>query len=144
MPFPHEEDAIQKSLTMRKTAMAHLASGGVVTLFPSGVVASSETWWGPAVERDWNPFTAKMVLKSGATVVPIRFPGANSRAYQIADKISATMRQGLLLHEVVHALNRPQRPHVGAPFNPHDIAARAAAPRELMAWMRAQTLALGQ
>lgn len=144
VPFPHEEDAIQKSLTMRKTAMAHLAAGGVVTLFPSGVVASSETWWGPAVERDWNPFTAKMVLKSGATVVPIRFPGANSRAYQIADKISATMRQGLLLHEVVHALNRPQRPHVGAPFHPHDIAARAAAPRELMAWMRAETLALGQ
>ncbi len=144
VPFPHEEDSIQKSLTMRKTAMAHLASGGVVVLFPSGVVASSDTWWGPAIERDWNPFTAKMILKSGATVVPIRFAGANSRAYQIADKVSATIRQGLLLHEVVHALNKPQRPHVGQPFDPADIAAKASAPRELMAWMREETLSLGQ
>ncbi len=143
VPFPHEEDAIQKSLTMRKTAMAHLASGGVVVLFPSGVVASSDTWWGPAIERDWNPFTAKMILKSSATVVPIRFPGANSRAYQIADKVSATLRQGLLLHEVVHALNRAQRPHVGMAFDQTDIAARASRPRELMAWMREETLSLG-
>ena len=144
VPFPHEEDSIQKSLAMRKTAMAHLASGGVVVLFPSGVVASSDTWWGPAIERDWNPFTAKMILKSGASVVPIRFPGANSRAYQIADKVSATLRQGLLLHEVVHALNRAQRPHVGQPFDPAEIAERGGAPREMMAWMREETLALGQ
>lgn len=144
VPFPHEEDSIQKSLKMRKMTMAHLANGGVVTLFPSGVVASSDTWLGPAVEREWNPFTAKMILKSGAAVVPIRFPGANSRAYQIADKVSATMRQGLLLHEVVHALNRSQRPHVGTPFDPKDIEARASAPRELMSWMREETLALGR
>lgn len=144
VPFPHEDEAIQKNLAMRKMSMAHLAAGGVVTLFPSGVVASSDTIWGPAVERDWNPFTAKMILKSGATVVPIRFPGANSRAYQIADKVSATVRQGLLLHEVVHALNHSQRPHVGQPFDPAGIAERASAPRELMAWMRSETLALGR
>ncbi len=143
VPFPHEENAIQKSLEMRKATMAHLAAGGVVVLFPSGVVASSDTWWGPAIEREWNPFTAKMVVKSGASVVPIRFPGANSRAYQIADKVSATLRQGLLLHEVVHALNRKQRPHVGLPFDPEEIAKRRTAPRVLMEWMRAETLALG-
>ena len=84
-----------------------------------------------------------MVVKSGASVVPIRFPGANSRAYQIADKVSATLRQGLLLHEVVHALNRPQRPHVGAPFDVSEIEARKSNPRALMEWMRGETLALG-
>lgn len=144
VPFPHEDDAIKKSLEMRKTAMAHLAGGGVVVLFPSGVVASSDTWWGPAIERDWNPFTAKMIVKSGATVVPIHFPGRNSRAYQIANQVSATIRQGLLLHEVVHALNRSQRPHVGVPFDGDEIAKRAGAPRELMAWMREETLGLGK
>lgn len=143
VPFPHEDNAIQKSLEMRKTAMAHLATGGVVVLFPSGTVASSKGWWGPAIERDWNPFTAKMVVKSGATVVPIHFPGANSRAYQIADKLSATLRQGLLLHEVVHALNRPQRPHIGKAFDPANIDARKSAPRDLMDWMRSETLKLG-
>ena len=143
VPFPHEENAIQKSLEMRKTAMGHLTNGGVVVLFPSGTVASSKGWWGPAIEQDWNPFTAKMIVKSGAAVVPIHFPGANSRAYQVANKISATMRQGLLLHEVVHALNRPQRPHIGKPFDPAEIEARRSAPRELMDWMRRETMKLG-
>ena len=143
VPFPHEENAIPKSLEMRKSAMAHLAKGGVVVLFPSGVVASSDSWFGPAIEREWNPFTAKMVVKSGASVVPIHFPGANSRAYQIANQVSATIRQGLLLHEVVHALNRSQRPHVGTPFDASEIEARKAAPRELMDWMRAETMKLG-
>ncbi|MDA8585624.1 lysophospholipid acyltransferase family protein [Rhodobacteraceae bacterium] len=143
VPFPHEKNSIQKSLEMRKTAMAHLATGGVIVLFPSGTVATSKGWWGPAIEQDWNPFTAKMVVKSGATVVPIHFSGANSRAYQIADKVSATVRQGLLLHEVVHALNRSQRPHIGKPFDRAEIEARKSAPRELMDWMRAETLKLG-
>lgn len=143
VPFAHEEDALEQNLAMRDRAMVHLSNGGVIVIFPSGVVASSDTWWGPVVEQDWNPFTAKMIRRSGATVVPIRFSGANSRAYQIAYQISPTLRQGLLLHEVVHALNKPQRPYVGEPIDPDDIAKRVDAPRELVAWLRERTLALG-
>ena len=33
VPFPHEQDAVRESLEMRKTAMAHLAGGGVIILF---------------------------------------------------------------------------------------------------------------
>ena len=61
VPFPHDPDAQRKGVEMRAKAMAHLKDGGVVALFPSGVVASSETWWGPAVEAEWNVFTAKMI-----------------------------------------------------------------------------------
>lgn len=143
VPFPHEENALQQSLDMRKQAMDHLAAGGVIVLFPSGAVANAETWFGPAVEKEWNPFTAKMILKSGATVLPIYFPGQNSRAYQIAARVSPTIRQGLLLHEVVHALNRPQSPVVGVPFAADEIAGWSRDPRGFMAWLREQTLALG-
>lgn len=142
VPFPHEPDAQEQGLEMRRRAMAHLAAGGVVVLFPSGSVASADRFLGPAVERDWNPFTAKMIARSGAAVLPVYFPGQNSRAYQIASLISPTIRQGLLLHEVVHALNRPQAPVVGHPIAPADLAAQAGNPRAFMAWLRAQTLAL--
>ncbi|MDJ1008884.1 MAG: lysophospholipid acyltransferase family protein [Paracoccaceae bacterium] len=142
VPFPHEHDALGKNLEMRKRAMAHLAGGGCVVLFPSGVVASSERMWGPAVEAEWNPFTAKMIFRSGATVVPVRFPGQNSRAYQIANRVSPTLRQGLLLHEVCHALNRPQRPIVRQPITPGEIAEWTGRSREFMAWLRKETLAL--
>ena len=142
VPFPHEDDALEKNLEMRKRAMTHLSEGGCVVLFPSGVVASSERMWGPAVEKEWNPFTAKMIFRSGATVVPIRFPGQNSRAYQIANRISPTLRQGLLLFEVCHALNRPQSPVVGEAITPDAVEGWTGRPREFMAWLRETTLAL--
>lgn len=110
VPFPHEADARERNLEMRREAMAHLGQGGMIVLFPSGAVAASRTWFGPAVEAPWNPFTAKLIRRSGATIVPVHFRGRNSRAYQIANLISPSLRQGLLLHEVVHALNRAQAP----------------------------------
>jgi putative hemolysin len=114
----------------------------MIALFPSGVVASSETMFGPAIEQEWNVFTAKMIRRSGATVVPVFFPGSNSRLYQIANQISATLRQGLLLREIVVACRKPQAPVVGNPIDPTEIAARIKDPRLFMAWLREQTIAL--
>lgn len=142
VPFPHEENARELSLQMRARAMDHLGAGGVVALFPSGVVAASKTLFGSAVEAGWNPFTAKMIQRSGATVVPIYFPGQNSRAYQVANKLSPTLRQGLLIHEVMHACGRPQRPVVGAPILPDEIRDWNGTQREFVAWLRERTLGL--
>lgn len=142
VPFPHEEDAQKKSIEMRKAAMAHLAQGGALILFPSGVVSTSKTWFGPPIEAEWNPFTAKMIQKSGATVVPIFFPGSNSRWYHVADKISATLRQGLLIYEVAHALNKPQAPIVGEAIERSEIEEWSGNPRGFVAWLRERTLAL--
>lgn len=142
VPFPHEEDALKQNLEMRRKAMEHLGQGGSIALFPSGVVATSETWFGDVIEADWNPFTAKMIQRSGATVVPIYFQGQNSRWYQIANKLSATLRQGLLLYEVKHALYKPQAPIVGEPFSAEDIKHWSANPRGFVAWLREQTIGL--
>lgn len=143
VPFDHEENALKKSLEMRKSAMDHLENGGVVVIFPSGKVASSETMFGDVIEGDWNPFTAKLIQKSGANVVPIFFPGSNSRIYQIANQISATLRQGLLIYEVVHAMNKPQKPLVGSLIKQDEISVWKSDPRGFMRWLRERTLSLG-
>lgn len=142
VPFDHEPDALEKSLEMRKTAMRHLADGGVIALFPSGVVASADRWNGPAIEREWRAFTAKMIHRSKASVVPIRFTGQNSRAYQIASRVSPTIRQGLLLYEVRKALGKPQRPVVGAPLQADQLKRAGEDPRGFITWLREHTLAL--
>ncbi|QIE47619.1 acyltransferase [Pseudohalocynthiibacter aestuariivivens] len=143
VPFPHEPDAQRKSVEMRAKAMAHLKEGGLISVFPSGVVANSDTLMGPAIEREWNVFTAQMIRRSGAAVVPIYFPGANSRWYQMANRISATLRQGLLLHEVVHSCKRPQKPVVGAPISDERMKMLESDPRGFMTWLREHTLSLG-
>ncbi len=144
VPFPHDPEAQSKMLEMRGKAMQHLADGGVVALFPSGVVMSSDDWFGPAQEQEWNVFTAKMIRRSGARVVPIFFPGSNSRAYQIANKVSAILRQGLLLHEIVRSCNKPQSPVIGDPISDQDMELLERDPRGFMAWLRQHTMSLGQ
>ncbi|WP_296373918.1 lysophospholipid acyltransferase family protein [Yoonia sp.] len=143
VPFPHEPDAQKKMVDMRHAAMAHLRDGGLVALFPSGVVATSDTMFGPVIERDWNVFTAKMIRKSGAAVVPCFFPGSNSRLYQIANRVSATLRQGLLLHEIVRASGKPQKPVIGAALSHDDIKDKVSDQRGFMVWLRQLTLDLG-
>lgn len=142
VPFPHEDNSRQLGLEMRNETMEHLKAGGVIILFPAGKVASSETWFGPAIEAEWNPFTHKMVQRSGATIVPVRFRGQNTRWYQIANKLSATLRQGLLLYEIRHALFRPQSPIIGEPIDAQVLRDWKGTPTSFLAWLRARTLAL--
>ena len=142
VPFPHEPDALERSLAMRAEALAHLRAGGLLALFPSGAVARAATPWGTAVEGEWAPFTAKLIRLSGASVLPVCFPGANSRAYQVAACVSATLRQGLLLHEVARAMDRPQAPVIGEAIPPEEMAGRWGDARGFMAWLRDVTLRL--
>ncbi len=144
VPFPHEPDAQQKMLDMRAQAMTHLKEGGLIALFPSGAVAASDRMWGQPIEGEWNVFTAKMIRNSGATIVPCFFTGQNSRAYQIANRISPVIRQGLLIHEVVKSFDKPQAPIIGNPITPDEWQDRIGKPREFMAWLRERTLALGE
>ena len=142
VPFPHEANAREDSLKMRAACMAQLRRGGVVVLFPAGQVAHSATLFGPVIEQEWNPFTAKMLARSGASVVPIHFPGHNSRAYQIANRLSATVRQGLLLYEIRRALNKPQHPVIGRAKTAEEIAEPLKNPRKFLADLREETLKL--
>ena len=142
VPFPHEPGARARNLATRARAERQLAMGGAVALFPAGAVAASRTLWGPPEEPPWLPFTARLVRRGGATVLPVRFPGANSRLYQIAARLSPVLRQGLLLHEVVRALDRPQRPVVGRPIPPEEWAPHAGNATAFASWLRARCLAL--
>lgn len=144
VPFPHEPDAQRKSVEMRAKAMAHLKEGGLISVFPSGVVASSDSMFGPVIEREWNVFTAQMIRRSGAKVLPIYFPGSNSRVYQIANRISPTLRQSFLLHEVVKSCNKPQKPVVGRVVDEERMKMLESDPRGFMAWLREHTLSLGE
>lgn len=142
VPFPHEADAQQKMLAMRAEAMAHLKSKGLIALFPSGSVAAADSFFGPAIEGEWNVFTAKLIRTTGATIVPCYFTGSNSRWYQIANRISPILRQGLLIHEVVHSFDKAQAPIIGHPITPDEWAEPIKKPREFMAWLRQRTLSL--
>jgi len=140
--FPHEEGAIQNNIQTRKVAIQHLKDGGCVALFPSGTVATSETWFGPAIDKDWMTFTAKMIRQTGAQVLPVYFPGQNSRWFQIANKLSTTLRQSLLLHEIAFAMKKDQPVKVGKLVSQDVLKSYEKDAKGLMKFLRAETLAL--
>ncbi len=142
VPFPHEDNARELGLQMRDETMKHLRAGGAVILFPAGKVAMSETYFGPAIEAEWNVFTHKIVRSSKATILPMYFPGGNSRWFLIANKLSDTLRQGLLLYEIKRALFKPQRPHIGHPIPASELEKWEGNPRGFLAWLREHTLGL--
>lgn len=140
--FPHEEDSVRQNVEARARALRSVKAGGCIALFPAGTVSTSDTWFGEPKERDWATFTAKMILQSGATVVPIYFTGSNTRLFHIANRISDMMRQSLLLFEIKAAFNKKQTPVIGEPVDPEIIKSYSKDREGLMAYLREETLKL--
>lgn len=140
--FPHEEDSVRQNVAARARAMDAVKDGGCVALFPAGTVSTSDTWFGEPKERNWATFTAKMILQSNATVVPIYFTGSNTRLFHIANRMSDMLRQSLLLFEIKAAFNKKQTPVIGQPVDPKVIKSFSKDREGLMAYLREETLKL--
>ena len=72
---------------------------------------------------------------------PVEFYGA--RTINLAKCLLATLRQGLLLHEIVRSCNKPQAPIIGKPITEDRMAMLESDPRGFLAWLREHTLSLG-
>ena len=86
-------------------------------VFPSGAVSTATTPFArEAVDREWQPFAARAIIQSRATVVPVFFGGQNSRLFQVASHVSETLRLSLLFHEVRNKMGRVVSVRIGAPI----------------------------
>ena len=108
----------------RAAARAHLDKGGAVVVFPAGGVSTAPDRLGrkPATDAPRQPFTAQLIQRSRATVVPLFFGGQNSRLFQIASHISATLRLSLIFHELRKRIGTILPVAVGAPIHFNEIA----------------------
>lgn len=113
--FAGTREALAESARSRTAARAHLARGGCLVIFPAGAVSTSRTPLGPAVDADWHPFVGRLVAGAGATVLPVYFAGQNTRLFQLASRISPTLRLALLMREAARRVGREVEVGVGAP-----------------------------
>jgi putative hemolysin len=122
--FSGTEEAERINLASRAAARAQLAKGGAVVVFPAGAISTTPDKLGlkPAVDGRWQPFVSQLIQRSKATVIPIWFGGQNSRLFQIASHVSATLRLSLIFHEVKARIGATL-PVVGAPLPFASIAA---------------------
>lgn len=144
LPINFDEDkaAVQENLKTRKVALDYLGQGGCIGVFPGGTVSTATTPFARPMDPGWRNFTARMVAKSGATVVPIYFDGHTSRLFQLASHMHYTLRMGLLIKEFRKRIDTPVRVVVGSAIPPHEIAARSKDARAMMDFLRKATYEL--
>jgi putative hemolysin len=140
--FDDTKEAVQLNLDTRRECLRYLGDGGCIGIFPGGTVATAEKPFGQPMDPGWRTFTAKMIAKSGATVVPIYFDGHTSRLFQLASHLHTTLRMGLLIKEFRKRVDTPVRVAIGQPIPAHEIAERAKDARAMMDFLRQRTYEL--
>ncbi len=140
--FDGTKDGVRQNLQTRQEAMTYLENGGAIGIFPGGTVSTAVKPFAHPMDPRWRPFTAKLVARTGATVVPIYFEGANSRLFQIASHLHATLRMSLLINEFRRARKAPVRLVVGKPLDRGALEACSRDPRAMMDFLRESTYRL--
>jgi putative hemolysin len=140
--FDETKEAAKLNLETRGAALRYLAAGGAIGIFPGGTVSTSAKPFSRAMDPSWRNFTAKMVAKSDATVVPIFFEGRNSRLFQLASHLHYTLRMGLLIREFKSRINKPVRVVVGKPIDADILAGLKKDPKGCMDFLRKATYEL--
>lgn len=140
--FDPTKEAMRLNVQTRKVALSYLADGGAIGIFPGGTVSTAARPMGRPLDPRWRGFTAKMVAKSQATVLPIYFEGSTSRLFQIASHMHATLRMGLLIKEFKARVDAPVKIIVGDPIGRDQLDPMASDSKAMMEFLRKATYGL--
>ena len=140
--FKNTREAISLNLRTRKNAITHLSHGGAIGIFPGGTVSTSSKLFSQPADPAWRSFTAKMIFKSNALVVPIFFDGNTSRIFQLASHLHPNIRAGLLLREFKLRLDKPVRIVIGKPIPRCRMDLFKDDSRKIMDFLRLETYKL--
>ena len=140
--FDGDKEAVALNLRTRKTALNYLKNGGAIGIFPGGTVSTSAKPFSQPLDPSWRAFTARMILKSNPTVVPLYFEGHASRLFQLASHLHYTLRMGLLIKEFKSRVDSPVRVSIGQPLNSDEMAMRSHDPTTFMDYLRNKTYEL--
>lgn len=140
--FDGTKEAQALNIQTRKTALGYLDQGGAIGVFPGGTVSTAARPFGRPMDPGWRSFTARMIAKSEATVVPVFFDGHNSRLFQVMSHLHPTLRMGLLIKEFRARVNRPVEVVVGQPIARAVLEPLAGDARAMMEFLRETTYGL--
>lgn len=140
--FDETKEAAKLNLATRAAAVDYLKEGGAIGIFPGGTVSTAAKPFSQPMDPSWRTFTAKMIAKSGATVVPIFFEGGNSRLFQLASHLHVTLRMAMYIREFKTKINKPVRVVVGEPIPSSVLDAYKKDPKGCMDFLRKATYEL--
>ncbi|OIQ43798.1 MAG: acyltransferase [Roseobacter sp. MedPE-SW] len=140
--FAETKEALKTNLQTRKAALDYLGQGGAIGIFPGGTVSTAAKPFSHPMDPGWRGFTARMIAKSDAVVVPVFFEGHTSRLFQIASHLHGTLRMGLLIKEFNKRVDTPVKVVIGAPITRDILTPLAKDTKGMMDFLRKATYEL--
>ena len=124
---------------------AHLwvRNGGALVVFPSGEVAHTPGPLGSRVDSPWRSTVGRMVMTTGAQVLPAFIEGANTRLFYAAGRVHPALRTMLLARELLNKRGQAVTVRLGAPLAASNLAASPANATEATASIRRAVEELG-
>jgi putative hemolysin len=101
-----------------KEAVAHIRSGGVLGLFPSGAVSDLSLKDGCIRDREWQEPVIKLIKKLNVPIVPVHFLDRNSNFYYSLGLIDWKVRILRLVAEVFNKRGKRTRIAIGEIITP--------------------------
>ncbi len=120
--FRETREAMETNIQTRRLSADRLRAGQALGIFPAGGIATANRVVGRAQDLQWKRFVGKLIQQYQPVVVPIFFPGQNSRLFHLASKIHLDFRLSLLLHEVRNKMGQTIQANIGDPISPDTLA----------------------
>lgn len=133
--------ATGRNIGPTRAAMKWVKEGHLLGAFPAGEVSHLKLRKRAVVDPQWNPTTAKIIQRTGATVVPIFFDGHNSRLFHVAGLIHPRLRTVMLPTEMLRKRDAKVTVRVGSPISPQRLV-RFDDPNNLNDYLRVRTYLL--
>jgi putative hemolysin len=140
--FDETKEAVRLNIETRKTALSYLSDGGSIGIFPGGTVSTAAKPFSHPMDPGWRGFTARMIAKSNAQVLPVFFDGHTSRLFQISSRLHNTLRMGLLIREFKKRVDTPVRVVIGKPISRDVLDPMAKDSKAMMDYLRKATYEL--
>ena len=139
--FDGASSALRSNIETKKLAVKHVRSGGAIVIFPAGRVSTRKHPLTEAKDADWKLFCGSLIKKSEASVLPVFFAGENSLLFHLASFVGESMRESLLIFEVVRRMNSDVHAALGELIDYRDLS-NIADKSELLTYIRDRVYAL--
>ena len=140
-PFETPESQ-RENLASTRDGYLYLKSGGLLGVFPSGEVSSLSYSDRYAKDKAWNASIARMIRKTGATVIPLYFEGKNSPFFHFTGMLSMKLRTVLLVREFMYPETPKIKFKIGKPISPSRLM-EFSEDTALIQYLQSKTYLLG-
>ena len=127
-----------------RAAHRWLRNGGALVVFPAGEVAHRRAPSGQPVDSPWRSTIARLVLATGARVLPAFIDGANTRTFYAAGYVHPALRTALLARELLNKRGATVTVRLGVPVAARDLVGAVGDVAGTTACIRRAVEQLGQ